>query len=471
MHQQSRVTIVGGGLAGLAAAVALAPRGFRVTLLESRPRLGGRASSFVDQTTGATIDNCQHVSLGCCTNWQQFCATTGLSDALRWERQLNFIGPNGRVNPFAASRLPAPLHLLPAFARLDYLSWTDKWNLAWGLRALARTRPGTCPAQPFSEWLREHGQTPATIERVWHVVLVSALSETLDRISVPQARKVFVDGFLAHRQAWQMQIPTIPLDELYSSRLRRWLEGHGVVVRMQAGVAGVLFDGEAPQGVRLRTGEELAAEHVIVAVPHGLAGALLPEAVGAKLRVADFAHLETAPISSVHLWFDRPLTELPHAVFVDRLSQWVFNRAALQGADELGRYYYQVVISAARDLRGRSQDEVIAEVISDLALAWPVARAARLEHARLVTEHKAVFSPRPGADAWRPAQETVIPGFFWAGDWTATGWPSTMEGAVRSGYLAAEGLLRQAGRPERLLRPDLPIAPLARLFLGIAPEI
>jgi squalene-associated FAD-dependent desaturase len=471
MAPRNRIVIVGGGLAGLAAAAALAPRGFRVTVLESRPRLGGRASSFTDQTTGATIDNCQHVSLGCCTNWQHFCRTTGLSEALRWERRMHFIGPDGRVNRFAAAPLPAPFHLLPAFARLNYLSLRDKWSLAWGLRALARIRPDARSSQPFSEWLTEHGQTPATIERVWHVVLVSALSETLDRIDVQQARKVFVDAFLAHRDAWEMQVPAVPLDELYSGRLQQWLEGHSASVRVQAGVGRVVFREGGAAGVVLRNAEELPAEHVILAVPHYLVASLLPDEMVAQLNLSQLEQIESAPISSAHLWFDRPLTELPHAVFVNRLSQWVFNRAATEGADEQGRYYYQVVISASRDLRGRAQDDVLAEVVSDLALAWPAARAARLEHARLVTEHKAVISVRPGSDAWRPPQETSVPGLHLAGDWTRTGWPSTMEGAVRSGYLAAESVLRQAGRPERLLEPDLPVGRLARLCLGIVPGI
>ena len=234
------VIVIGGGLAGLAAAVALAERGVPVTLLESRPRLGGRASSFVDQATGMAIDNCQHVSMGCCTNFRHFCETVGVADLLRTEQTLYFIGADRKINPFSASRLPAPLHLFPAFRRLSYLSRSDLRELSRGLKALAKipsTPTNKTPVtQPFDRWLAEHGQSPNVIENFWLVVLVSALSETLDRIDTFHARKVFFDGFLAHRKGWEVQIPTVPLEELYGPPLQNWLAEHGVQVRLKTGV-------------------------------------------------------------------------------------------------------------------------------------------------------------------------------------------------------------------------------------------
>ena len=464
---QKHVVIVGGGLAGMAAAVALAPRGFRVTLLESRPRLGGRASSFTDPTTGNTIDNCQHVSLGCCTNWQHFCNTTGLADALRWEPELWFIGPDGKANEFAASGLPAPLHLLPSFMRLSYLNRQDKRALSRGLRTLVNSRTEFDRRQSFRDWLQQQKQTPAAIERFWHVVLVSALSETLDRIDIGHARKVFVDAFCAHRNGWRMQLPTVSLDELYTRRVRGWLANQGTRIELQQGVRSVSMAGESGRGVVLRSGEELPADHVVLAVPHHLVKSLLPDDLQRRLALPDIDRLEAAPISSVHLWFDRPITHLPHAVLVERLSQWLFNRARIQEGGGKGAHYYQVVISAARNLQGRSQEEVIAEVVAELGAIFPAARAARLDHARLVTEHKAVFSVLPGVDAFRPPQRTKLPHLHLAGDWTRTGWPATMEGAIRSGFLAAESVLQTEGRPEPLVQPDLPMPLLGRLLLGL----
>lgn len=483
-------------MAGLAAAAALGERGVPVTLLESRPRLGGRASSFIDRATDTAIDNCQHVSLGCCTNFQHFCETVGMADLFRREGELYFIGRDGRVNTVKADRLPAPLHLARSFHRLSYLSRDDLAGIARGLKDLARTGMNGPASGSFAAWLTEHGQTQAAVDRFWHVVLVSALSESLDRISVAAARKVFTDTFLANRHGWQVVLPTVPLDELYGGRLRTWLEDHGATIRLQAGVQRILTDGEEVAGVELRSGERLPAEHVILAVPHHRLLPLLPESIRADSALRSVEQLETAPISSVHLWFDRLITGLPHAVLIDRLSQWLFNRTALQsgkpraesreprGGNEPATkresadnsrlspldpqlHYYQVVISASRNLSGMSSQDVIHEVVRELQGIWPEAAQAELVHARLVTEHKAVFSPQPGADALRPPQQSPIANLQLAGDWTATGWPATMEGAVRSGYLAAGNVLAQKGRPDRLLQPDLPAALLSRLLLGL----
>jgi squalene-associated FAD-dependent desaturase len=492
-----RTVVVGGGLAGLAAAVALAERGVGVTVLESRPRLGGRASSFVDKATGTQIDNCQHVSLGCCTNFQHFCRTLGLSDLFRTERELYFIGRDRVVNRLAAGALPAPLHLAAAFARTSYLSVRDLLAIGRGMRALASSRRSKTQVDDFATWLERHRQPQSAVERFWTPVLVSSLSETLDRIDVASARKVFVDGFLANRNGWQVQIPTVPLDALYGARLTSWLAARGASVRLQAGVDRLVMEGGRAVGVVLRTGETVAAEQVIVAVPHWLVLDLLPPECRNHSDLAKVPQLDCAPISSVHLWFDRPIlfpptsnrsksgdaesrpVELPHAVLIDRLSQWIFNRdmlhtgdtATLQNSQEPQKseqgHNYQVIISASRNIASNTQQEVIDQVVRELADVFPQTDQAVLLHARLVTEHRAVFSVRPGADSCRPSQQSPIPNVQLAGDWTRTGWPSTMEGAVRSGFQAAQNVLGLLGRPETVLQPDLPVAPLARLLMGV----
>lgn len=462
------VVIVGGGLAGLAAAEAVSARGLGVTLLEARPRLGGRASSFEDKTTGTQIDNCQHVSLGCCTNFRHFCERAGLTCAFRTERELNFVAGSGRVHRFTATRLPAPFHLFFAFNRLSYLDRRDRARLAFGLKALAKADPRTLDEEPFDAWLARHRQTENAVNRFWHVVLVSALSESLDRVSAAHARKVFVDAFLAHRAGWEVQIPMLPLDELYGSRLTGHLRGQGAVVRTGAGVKRLLAENGRVTAAELRSGETIAADEFVLAVPQNLVRALVPDSSDFTSLLEDVERIETAPISSVHLWFDRPITDLPHAVLIDRLSQWVFNRTALQAGDGDGRYYYQVVISASRELEGIPSSETIAAVRDELGEIWTAARDAELVHARLVTEHRAVFSVAPGSDRLRPLQQSPIGNLQLAGDWTRTGWPATMEGAVRSGYLAAENVLERAGRRERLVRPDLPAACLSRWLFGLA---
>lgn len=466
-----RVVIAGGGLAGLAAAEALSARGLNVVLLEARPRLGGRASSFEDRATGTRIDNCQHVSLGCCTNFRHFCERSGIDTAFRTEPSLTFIARDGRPNRFSATGLPAPLHLFFAFNGLSYLKFADRARLAAGLKALAKTDPESLEDEPFDAWLARNGQTEDAVNRFWHVVIVSALSESLDRVSAAHARKVFVDAFLAHRDAWKVQIPTAPLEELYGSRLTEHLNGQGASIRTSAGIKRLLSDGDGVTTVELRSGEQVAGDEFILAVPQNLLRSLVPDGLRAWPVLDEIDRIETAPISSVHLWYDRPITDLPHAVLVDRLSQWMFNRTALQGAAPDGRYYYQVVISASREIDGTPSNDVIAAVRDELAETFPAAREAILTHSRLVTEHRAVFSVTPGSDRLRPPQQTPIGNLQLAGDWTQTGWPATMEGAVRSGYLAAENVLARLGRPEKLVQPDLPVARLSRWLFGLGRTI
>lgn len=459
----SDVAIIGGGLAGLAAAVALTGRGVPVVLCEARQRLGGRAGSFVDPDSGETLDNCQHVSLGCCTNLADFCRTVGIDGLFRTERELTFIGPDGEVCPFRELPLPAPLHLLNGFRSLTYFDGRERRLLVAGLRSLAPALPESERNRPFKDWLDAHHQTPRLQELFWHVVLVSALSESLDRIDTGHARKVFVDTFLANRAGWRVLIPTAPLDVLFGDRVRAWLEQRGAQVRTGAGCRTLeLADGRVTAAL-LRDGERVTAETFIVAVPHWRLAELLPAELATRPEIQQLSRIETAPISSVHVWFDRPITELPHAVLVGRLSQWMFNRTAIWGGADEDGWGYQIVISASREVRERGAADVIAAVIAELQSIWPAAREAQVVRSRLVTEQRAVFAPTPGVDALRLPQQSSIANLMFAGDWTQTGWPATMEGAVRSGFLAAEQVLAGRGAAVRLVQPDLPVSWLSRL--------
>jgi squalene-associated FAD-dependent desaturase len=476
----SRIAIVGGGLAGLAAAVALTARGLPCTIIESRPRLGGRASSFHDATTDTDIDNCQHVTLGCCTNFRHFCQTTGIAEFFRREPALYFIGPSGKSDRFAASSLPAPLHLTGAFARLSYLSWKEKYSLATALKALARPVSEQDESESFANWLTRHRQSPTLISRFWFVVLVSALSESLERISVSHARKVFVDAFLAHRDGWYVDIPDVPLEVLYGGRLTDWLTSRGTTIRLLASAEKVELENDCVTGIRLGSNEVVTGDEFVVALPFFRVLSVLPESLAGHADLQGIKRLEPAPISSIHLWFDRPITDLPHAVFVDRLCQWVFNRTAIKAVQIqqvtqpnsteshlVDAYYYQIVISASHALEGQGKDEIQQQVLKELTDVWPIVAEAKLLHSRQVTEHRAVFSPLPSVDALRPVQQTPVANLQLAGDWTRTGWPATMEGAVRSGYMAASNILKKLGHHDDVLQPDLPIAPLSRWMFGL----
>ncbi|MCE9565316.1 MAG: FAD-dependent oxidoreductase [Planctomycetes bacterium] len=473
-----RVAVIGGGLAGLASAAALAPRGFRVTVLESRLRLGGRAGSFTDPESGQLVDACQHVSMGCCTNLAHFFATVGVAGFLAPQPRLHFVTPDGRRSVFKADPWPAPLHLGRALLGAHYLTPAEKLRVAWGFAALLREKPDADP--PLREWLLSHRQTQRTIDRFWGVVLVSALNETVDRLGLKYARKVFVDGFLRHRDGFVVHVPTVPLGRLYGDELRNWFARHGVEVRENAAVRAVeveepnpptpfpkkeggvskcpsplgggVGEGSWVSGLAMRDGTTVNADWYVLAVPfERVAGLLPPDLVEREPYFGNIRKLTPSPITSVHIWFDRSVMSLPHAVLVDCLGHWVFNR----GEVSPGEFYLQVVISAVRSLRELGHDEIRRRIVTELGCVFPAIGQAKLLRSKVVTEHTATFSAVPGVDQWRPSQASPVANLMVAGDWTATGWPATMEGAVRSGYLAAEAILTRAGRPEQLVRPDL----------------
>lgn len=446
----NRVAVIGGGLAGLSCAAALAVRGFRVTVLESRRRLGGRAGSFADPATGQLVDACQHVSMGCCTNLAHFLDTTGVGHLLAPQRRLHFVTPDRRSSVFQADPWPAPFHLGRALLGAHYLTPVEKLRVAWGVLALLRARADDDP--PLLDWLLAHRQTRRTIDRFWGVVLVSALNESVERLGLKYARKVFVDGFLRHRDGFVVHIPTVPLGELYGDAMRGWFARHGVEFRENAGVRGVVLDGGRVSHLLLRDGSTATADWTVLAVPFDRVTDLLPEELlEREPYFGNVRELTPSPITSVHLWFDRRVTTLPHAVLVGGLGQWVFNR----GEVAPGEFYLQVVVSASGELKALGRDEVERRVVDEVSRIFPEAARAKLPRAKVVTEHAATFSAVPGVDRWRPPQASPVANLAVAGDWTATGWPATMEGAVRSGYLAAEVILERAGRPERVLRPDL----------------
>ncbi len=460
------VAVVGGGLAGLAATVGLASAGCRVHLYEARRVLGGRASSFRDPASAELVDQCQHVGMGCCTNLIDFCRRTEMDSLFRRHRTLWFVAPDALIHRFAGvGWLPAPLHLAPGFWRLKFLPVADRLRVARAMWKLMRHPLDDAPDGPTAAgWLEQNGQSPLAIERFWRVILVSALGESLELASAKAARKVIVDGFLSACDAYVVDVPAVPLESLYGEKLVAWLARHDVQLNLATSVRRVV----PGKPTRLELADDRQQEHdaVVVAVPWSKAADLVDTGDAPLLPdTDDWARFDPAPVTGVHLWFDRPIMDLPHAVLVGRLSQWIFNRSWPQPGDGAAGHYYQVVISGSHELGGRDRDAIAAEVRDELAAIWPEVITARLLRARVVTDPNAVFSPRPGRESQRPPQQTACDRLWLAGDWTATGWPATMEGAVRSGYRAAEGVLATFGCRRSLVVPDLRRGLLARLLV------
>jgi zeta-carotene desaturase len=468
------VIVIGGGLAGLATGVALADAGCRVRLFEQRPYLGGRATSYA-LPNGEHVDNCQHVTLGCCTNLEDFYRRVGTVDKIEFFERLFFLDPQHRTAVMRAGFLPAPLHMTGSFLSFAPLSLVDKLSIARALAAIlfAGGKPKDAHGpQPISmlDWLRRHKQTPRAIERFWRVVLVSALDEELHNTDAHFGIDVFWKAFLSNRTGYRMGVPSVPLSELYDG-CRLAIEKKGGEVTLRSAVRGVHFENGVLMSVILDGGREESADAFVLAVPQDKLSQLLPDEIRrVNPALAELEKFKVSPITGVHFWFDREVTKEPFITLLDTQTQWIFNKTALCGASvaaskEKSGQYLQLVISASYDLLRKSREEIIDLCLSEVRQALPAAREAQLLKATVIKEAAATFSPEPGVDRWRPAQETKTPRMFLAGDWTATGWPATMEGAVRSGYLAAEAVLRSAGSPQvKFIQPDLRASGLSRLF-------
>jgi len=435
----SSVLIAGGGLSGLAAAAALGEAGFTVDLFEARPFLGGRAASYtlpdMPDQPGETIDNCQHILLRCCVNLLDFYGRMGVAERIRFHREFSFIEPGGRISVLRRGLLPAPLHFTGSFLTMRCLDRHDKLGIARALLALRREwnrgnpRRQDLDSISVLDWLLQKRQTPRAIDRFWRQVLVSAINEDLDRMAARHGFQAFWLGFLARADAYEMGVPAVPLSELYADEA--WSRLGNVRIHLRCPVERI---GEAGFTVG---GERRTADHYICALPfERLAAVGLPAPA-----------LEHSPITGVHLWFDRPVTTLPHATLLGRTMQWMFNKD--------GGRYLLLVVSASRELTGLSRSTIIDMAVGDLRLYFPAVREANLVKAHVVKEQRATFSAAPGTEALRPSTLTDVPNLFLAGDYTRTGWPGTMEGAVRGGYLAAEAVARAAGRPAQFLLPDI----------------
>lgn len=503
MSRRPSVVIVGGGLAGIAAAVRLSRSGWAVTLVETRKRLGGRATSFVDPTTGQVLDNCQHVLLGCCTNLMQLYRLLGVDDQIQWHRRLYFVNADGLIDELEADDLPAPMHLTRALAGFGSFSWAEKAAIARAMLAMMRLTPAQRQGlhdTTFAQWLAQHHQPAGAKDRFWSVIITSALNQWPGRVSAFYAVQVFLEGFLAHPQAYLMGLPAVALVELYDQAQQVITKAGGRVL-LSASAERFEFNDRQIAGLGLADGGVVSGDVYISAVPFDRLLKLVgPSMVGVDPRLDDLHRLEVSPIIGIHLWVTRttrggkatrePVMRLPHLILTQSPLHWIFNKGIDHTGPEQvqGCQHLHGVISAADDLVDQPAEKIVRLAMTELGRVLRQTHDVCdlcLVHARVIKEKRATFAVDAGVEPWRPpaslrealsngssARHNASPSggrgienLYLAGDWCRTGWPATMEGAVRSGYLAASAVMHQRqANPQDLLVADLPSSALYRLL-------
>ena len=434
-----RVVIVGGGLAGISAALDLATGGAAVTILESRGRLGGAAYSFTRD--GIVADNGQHVFLRCCTAYRALLSRIGAEDLVTVQPRLAIpvLAPGSRVAWLRRNGLPAPLHLAGSMARYGHLSPRERASVALAMQALKAIDPDdpAADARSFGDWLRERRQGAAAAGAIWELIVRPTLNLLPDEASLAQTAYVFQQGLLGAADAGDVGYARVPLSEIHDVAARRALARSGVDVRLRRGATAIVRE-NGHFRVEVNSAPTLEADAVVLAVPHDRAARLLPP--GAGLDPGRLAKLGHSPIVNLHVVYDRRVLDLPFAAGVRTPVQWMFDRT--HGAGVERGQYLAVSLSAAGEELDMTVDELRARYEPAVAALLPAARGAAIEHFFVTREHAATFRAAPGARALRPGPRTGIPGLVVAGTWTDTGWPATMEGAVRSGAAAAHEVQR-----------------------------
>ena len=439
--------VIGGGVAGLSACVRLAEKGRRVLLLEQRHHLGGRTYSFIDRRTGDSVDNGQHLLMGCYRETRAFLRTVG-SDHLATLQPLlsiHFLHPRSGASHLQALPLPAPVGVFGGLLRLSSLSITDRLNLLRVGRSLlsssSRAERGL-DATTVDRWLESLGQSAEARKYLWDIIAIGTLTDNPRTVSALLFRRVLRAAFLGTREDSCLLIPRAGLSEILVEPARKFIESRGVVV--QTGVSRTTLELRRNRIVRVHgSGPPVEARNVISAVPYFSLPSLFDRSSSAASRV--FPHtrrFESSPILTINLWFDRPVFDLEFAALLDSRVQWVFNKTRLFGSGRRARFpqYLSVVISGARDLVTMTNERLADIARQEIEAVLPGVRRSRIMHSLVVREKRATFSPRPGVEKFRPGLKTPIENFFLAGDWTQTGLPATIEGAVMSGNRAADAI-------------------------------
>jgi len=438
-----RITVVGGGLAGIAAALSCADGGAEVTLVEVRPRLGGAAYSF--EREGLLLDNGQHVFLRCCTAYRALLERLGSADATTLQSRLAIpvLAPGGRVEWLRRGPLPAPLHLAGALARYGHMSLRERARAARAALELSRLdlADARLDQRTFGSWLAEHGQAPAATESLWNLIALPTLNLSAEDASLAMAAFVFQTGLLHDAAAGDVGYARRPLSAIHGEPGGRALRAAGVDVRTGWRAERVEVAASGEFTVHGADGE-VDSDAVVVALPHTRAAGILPE--GALEDPSRLERLGFSPIVNLHVVYDRRVTDFELAAGVRSPVQWLFDRTRESGAAD--GQHLAISLSGAEEEARMSRDELHDRYVPALRELLPRTRDARVERFEVVREHNATFRSAPGAARLRPGPRTMIDRLALAGSWTATGWPATMEGAVRSGLAAAREALRARDR-------------------------
>jgi squalene-associated FAD-dependent desaturase len=447
----SDVLVIGGGFAGLSAACALADRGARVTVLEARPSLGGRATAFTDPHTGERIDNGQHILIGAYRETFRFLRRIGTEEYVRVAPQLavDMIDRAGRQSRLVCPPLPPPLHLIAGVFDWEALRWRDRLSVLRVREPLAIARArlrgrtdrlAASPGETVKQWLERNGQTPKLVEMLWEPLAVAAMNQPIDQAAAEPFTRVLALMFGPDPRDAAVALPLKPLDELYAEPARAYLEARGGRVLTQTH-ARIVTRGDVLSHVEAR-GETLHGAAVICAAPwyawpemFVTAGDPRSSPLAAVLDGA--AKTPASPIVTVHLWFDRVVLDGAFVGLPGRVNQWVFDKREVFG-DRAS--HLSTVSSGAASIVARSNEELIDLALTEIRDALPAAGAAEMRRATVVRERRATFSLAPGLPA-RPGTRSAVNGLLFAGDWVDTGLPATIESAVVSGHRAAEAVL------------------------------
>ena len=399
MNEGPSVLIAGGGLAGLAAACELADRGSHVILLEKRPFLGGRAYSHRDEASGTTVDNGQHVFLGCCTEYIAFLKRLGVYDRVHLQKRLRVpvIDKIWGESSLAGANLPAPLHLLPSLLRFRSLSPTEKVRAAHAfsrIRGLDRSSQTELDRLSFSEWLRRNGQSEHSIGALWNLIVQPTLNDHASRVSADLALMVFQEGFLRNRNGANIGWARVGLSELLADAARRYIEDRGGEVRMCVGLDAVEVNGGVVSRV-FAGSAQIEADSYVLALPAERTLGVLPRAVADAPFFARIGRIQTSPIVNVHLWYDRPVWERGFAAFLNTPLQWAFNKSRLWGSDGVGQYI-DISLSGAHDYVDMPGPEIARLFENEMAALIPAARGARIERALVIKQRDATFAASAG---------------------------------------------------------------------------